>query len=344
MTHDLGGQFVPFSALDAIQPMHMLVGEEGTVRHVAPTLAKISPEENLIGKAFFDLFAVERPRTLASGPSLTDLVGKRLRLRFMEASSLKAKVLPLGKGDGYFIDLSFGISVISAVAEHSLTNADFASNDPTVEMLYLAEANAAAMHEARRLVARLQSARDTAQDASLTDGLTGLKNRRALEAEVAERVRQNQIFSLLQIDLDYFKAVNDTHGHAAGDAVLQATSDRLQNQLRSGDFASRIGGDEFVIIVSEVADGEGLVKIATRLIRQIEEPVNHDGIECRISASIGIARSIAYRDPSLDQMMADADRALYAAKGDGRGRAILVNETIPDMASGPSQAPARSAR
>ncbi len=326
MTEAISGQFVPSSALDAVLPMHLLLTDDGIIRHVAPTIQKVAPATGLSGQAFLDVFRIDRPLGLSDTKSVSTLVDVRLRLVFKDCSrtSLKSRVIPLGKGKGYLVDLSFGISVVNAVADYGLSSADFAPNDTTVEMLYLTEANAAAMKEAQRLVLRLQAARQTAENASLTDGLTGLKNRRALEAEVGTLVRQRKMFGLLQIDLDFFKAVNDTHGHAAGDAVLQCAASRIKNAARDVDFPARIGGDEFVLLVTECDNAEVLVSIAERIIRSIEKPINFGGIECRISASVGVTVSSDYETATLEQMMLDADHALYAAKNEGRGRAIFA--------------------
>ena len=326
MNGELNGCFLPATALDMLMPMHVVVGPKGKLRHVGPTLARIAPTGALDGLDFFDVFTVERPRRKAGARRLDDLIGRRARLHFTQdpSSTLKATVLPLTESEGHLVDLSFGISVVSAVAEHGLTGADFPSNDPTVEMLYLAEANAAVMEEARRLIGRLQSARDTAESASLTDGLTGLRNRRAFENEVELRLRRNLPFCLMHIDLDYFKAVNDTHGHAAGDAVLFETARRLNEEIRVGDFVARIGGDEFVLLVSRNLNARELLGIAERIISSIEVPTHYKDEPCRISASVGIVLSTAYEIPSLATMMLDADQALYDAKESGRGRAVMV--------------------
>lgn len=316
---------LPFGTLDALLPMHLVVGPDGTIGHAGRTFRKVCPEAQIEGRALFDILEVERPLKLVGVTDPAALIGARLRLRFRRkgGGTLKGVVTPLAPADGFLIDLSFSISVVSSVAEFGLSSADFAESDQTVEMLYLAEANAAVVSEARRLIRRLELARDAAALASLTDGLTGLGNRRALDGWLTARVQGGQPFALLQIDLDYFKAVNDTHGHGAGDAVLQTTARRLQRMLRPGDDLARAGGDEFVALIGSAVDGDRIAHLADRLIAEIEEPVRVGGVTCRISASIGAALSTSYAAPTLERMLADADAALYDVKRSGRGRARI---------------------
>ncbi|MEL7106078.1 MAG: diguanylate cyclase [Pseudomonadota bacterium] len=311
--------------LDAVMPMHMVIGVDGLIRHVGPTLRKVLVGGDLVGTSFWDGFEVVRPSIKTRARGLDGYVNTRMRLQYRHDAGLglRASLYPLGEDQGFLMTVSFGISVVAAVAEHELTGADFSRNDPTVEMLYLAEANAAAMREARRLIGRLQIARDTAEDASLTDPLTGLRNRRGLESEAAERLRSGQLFTLLLLDLDYFKSVNDVHGHAAGDAVLIEVAERLKNCVRPGDVIARIGGDEFVLLVNPPLRNAQTLALAKRIISAIEAPVLFEGATCRVSASAGFVVSNGYEAPLLEEMLRDADAALYDAKMQGRGRAIV---------------------
>ena len=319
------GVELPLAALDALLPMHVVVNPEGLVKHAGPTFRKICPSEPF-GRALVDVFEIERPLKLVGAGEVGSLVGTRLRLRVkgLPETTLKGVVTELAPGAGHVLDLSFGISVVSAVAEHGLTGADFAQSDQTIEMLYLAEANLAAMSEARRLIERLEVSRDAATVASLCDGLTKIGNRRALEHALAAKVKSGRGFALLQIDLDFFKSVNDTHGHAAGDAVLKATAERLAQLSRRDDDLARIGGDEFVMLVGGTTDEGALRRLAERLIAAIEEPVLVNGAQCRVSASIGVSVSTCHNAPDLKGMLAAADAALYAAKRSGRGRAAVA--------------------
>jgi diguanylate cyclase (GGDEF)-like protein len=134
-------------------------------------------------------------------------------------------------------------------------------------------------------------------------------------------------FGLLHMDLDYFKAVNDTLGHAAGDQVLEHVGRILQEHVRAEDCAARIGGDEFIVVVADRTEAKVLQMIAERIIARVSEPLEFQGTECRVSASVGIVRSVDMEKPDPARLLAAADRALYAAKHAGRSQAVLLSAT-----------------
>ena len=187
-----------------------------------------------------------------------------------------------------------------------------------------AEANAAVTRELRGLNLRLEGARVAAEEEAMTDPLTGLRNRRATDLVLERLCAARASFGLLHMDLDFFKAVNDTLGHAAGDFVLENVGRILREQLRAEDCAARIGGDEFVVIVVGRSDPKTLQAIADRIIARICQPMEFEGQVAQVSASIGIVRSADAAQPDATQLLATADRALYAAKHAGRGRAVLL--------------------
>jgi diguanylate cyclase (GGDEF)-like protein len=184
------------------------------------------------------------------------------------------------------------------------------------------------MEEARRLNKRLEGARNAAEAEALTDALTGLGNRRAMEEALARLVAEGAPFGLINFDLDRFKAVNDTLGHAAGDAVLSAVAGALRAELRRGDLAARVGGDEFVAILPALDEPAQLAAIAGRIIARVEIPVPYGDTLCSVSASAGIAVSTHYTAPDPERLLQDADRALYASKHAGRGRATLFGAAL----------------
>ncbi len=161
-----------------------------------------------------------------------------------------------------------------------------------------------------------------------TDPLTGLPNRLALNAFVSKVTQRDvlddgEALAWLAIDLDGFKAVNDTYGHAAGDALLVDVSARLQACVRQDDLLARHGGDEFsaLIRVSAYGADEEALQVAARMLEAVREPVDFQGLTLRVGSSVGIA--IWPRDASALEVVAErADQALYAAKGAGRGRAV----------------------
>ena len=237
--------------------------------------------------------------------------GQRLGLVLRHAPELplRGAAVALPDGAGVMLDLSLGLSFARAVTAFGLTLSDFSPCDQTIELLYLHEANSATTALSQHLTARLQNARAEAQ--AMTDPLTGLANRRAMDGEVTRALADySDDFGLMQIDLDLFKRVNDSLGHAAGDAVLERVGDVLRQHLRLGDMAARVGGDEFIVLFRDCAAPDDLGRIAKRLISACEVPISYRGQMCTISASIGIASVRAYgQRPSLDQLLADADTA-----------------------------------
>ncbi len=157
-----------------------------------------------------------------------------------------------------------------------------------------------------------------------TDFLTNLANRRYFMqrlAEEAERVKRgNQPMSVLLLDMDSFKSVNDTHGHDIGDRVLQVIASITQEIKRVSDVAARIGGEEFAILLPDT-DRDGAIKLAQRLRGTINEQIIADarGHPIHVTASIGVA-TMSCLDDGIDHILTHADRALYRAKGAGKNR------------------------
>jgi two-component system, cell cycle response regulator len=156
-----------------------------------------------------------------------------------------------------------------------------------------------------------------------TDSLTGLMNRRAfmqaMDRERSRAVRHTLPLSLLMLDVDHFKRVNDTHGHDAGDAVLRGIAVVLMKIARKSDFVSRWGGEEFVVALAQTAEGGGRVA-AERVRRAVAETpfTLPNGETIHATASVGLASATA--QINLDELIARADRALYTAKARGRNR------------------------
>lgn len=162
------------------------------------------------------------------------------------------------------------------------------------------------------------------RELAATDMLTGLPNRRAFIARLEEehaRLRRfdGQQAAVLMLDLDYFKNINDTWGHPAGDAVLREVATVINEQIRQVDLCSRLGGEEFAVLLTGAAP-EAAREFAERLRRKIAEiVVNHEGNKIKVTASIGVA-ALRAADDSADASLLRADRALYKAKETGRDR------------------------
>ena len=153
------------------------------------------------------------------------------------------------------------------------------------------------------------------------DALTDLPNRVRFREDMEKalgRVARGETIAALCLDLDHFKAVNDTLGHPVGDALLQAVSDRIRACVRSNDTVARLGGDEFAIVQVGAEQPVGSITLAARLIKELGEPFDVVGHQVVIGASVGI--SIAPNDGNEpDHLLKNADMALYRAKEDGRG-------------------------
>jgi diguanylate cyclase (GGDEF)-like protein/PAS domain S-box-containing protein len=154
------------------------------------------------------------------------------------------------------------------------------------------------------------------------DALTGLPNRALfldrLDQALARAAREDELVAVLQLDLDRFKDVNDTLGHAAGDHLLHVTADRLRRCLRRQDTVARVGGDEFVVLLPGLKRPTDAARAAEQIVRAVGEPVPYDGREIHTAASVGIT-VYPLDDTQPSQLVRNADIALYRAKAEGRG-------------------------
>jgi diguanylate cyclase (GGDEF)-like protein len=169
---------------------------------------------------------------------------------------------------------------------------------------------------------------------ALMDPLTRLPNRRhllqTLKKSLSISSRHRQLGALLFIDLDKFKPVNDQHGHAVGDALLQAVAKRFSNFLRAEDTAARIGGDEFIILLGSLNQDRALAleearAVGEKTIAYLEQPFDVNGHSVEISASIGITL-FPSGDLDGDELLKQADAAMYAAKKQGRQCVMVYHE------------------
>ncbi len=322
-------------AFDKLMPLHLQLDTNGCIAHAGPTLRKILADEFVLGRPVSEVFELRRPARGASAAELAAAIGENIHLRMVNGSGtrLKGMVTQNPLADGLLLNLAFGISVVDAVRDYHLTITDFASTDLTVEMLYLVEAKSAVMAETLELNMRLQSAKIEAEEQAYTDALTGLKNRRAMDHLLASALHGEKPFTMMHLDLDFFKAVNDTLGHAAGDLVLEQVATVLNDVTRSDDIVARVGGDEFVLLFSGDLKFEVIDRLCTRIISRLEEPVEFDGQPCRISGSIGIVQSKMYDQPDAERMLHDADIALYASKHKGRACYTLYSDELLENAA-----------
>ena len=162
---------------------------------------------------------------------------------------------------------------------------------------------------------------------AVTDALTGLYNRRYLETHLAHliehAVNRGKALSVLTLDVDFFKAVNDSHGHDAGDRVLQEIAGRIRSSIRNIDLACRTGGEEFVVVLpaTDIATAE---RVGERIRKTVASKPFNAAPDCllNITASVGIS-ALSNVDEGVEELLKRADKALYRAKREGRNRVIL---------------------
>lgn len=157
-----------------------------------------------------------------------------------------------------------------------------------------------------------------------SDALTGLPNRFAVLERLAQLSDSGQQASVLFIDVDGFKSVNDSRGHATGDQVLIVIANRLQSELRAGSIVGRLGGDEFVVVATDLPDEHAVMRLGRRLIERVEQPYQFDDALFGLSASVGVATMLP-GDAPLD-VIHRADAAVYHAKDLGRARVEVFDQ------------------
>lgn len=155
------------------------------------------------------------------------------------------------------------------------------------------------------------------------DALTGLPNRVLLADRLRQAMtrarRQQQFVAVAYIDLDGFKAINDQHGHDVGDRFLRAVGERMRSRLREWDTVARIGGDEFVVLLVDLPEGEILQELLERLSRALSEPLPLDALVLPVAASIGVSLYPQDTELEAEQLLRQADQAMYEAKHGGKG-------------------------
>ncbi|NHC46770.1 sensor domain-containing phosphodiesterase [Motilibacter aurantiacus] len=183
-----------------------------------------------------------------------------------------------------------------------------------------------------RLVVEQSRARDRLTELATRDTVTGLLNRSAFLQQAEQALRTPPVpgreHVLLFCDIDHFKLVNDTRGHAAGDAYLRAAADALSERLRPGDLACRYAGDAFTILARDVPSG-AVQALADRAVSAFAVPVTVAGHDLRLTASVGAAGS-AVTGTSVGALLIDSDLAMHEAKAAGRSRAIVCDASLRD--------------
>jgi diguanylate cyclase (GGDEF)-like protein len=186
--------------------------------------------------------------------------------------------------------------------------------------------------ELSKEVAERGEAEMRARTLALTDPLTGFLNRRSVSEQgsvlLDQYGRRGKSISMMMLDLDHFKNVNDVHGHAVGDAVLRVAAERIKSVMPPSALCARLGGDEFVVILPFDAENQDVVtRIAEKLVGALAQPIRADTIHVTISTSIGITRAEPGTE-TMETMMRHSDIAMYAAKKQGRNRFVWFDASM----------------
>ncbi len=273
---------------------------EGVLVHVNEALCLLlgRPERDVLGTTLEQLTHPEDRATVRA-------IFERATASQMRSKPFELRVV---RNDGRTVWVLLGISVLSDADGRALhTIAQF------VDVSAAKEAEEKLVHQA------------------LYDQLTGLPNRMLIQDRLTHALeqcgRRSKGVTLLFIDLDHFKVVNDSLGHGAGDVLLVTVAERLQSVIRDGDTAGRFGGDEFVVVCEDQVEQERALMLADRLATSLAVPFWVAGREMTISASIGIAFATGPHLAAQD-LLRNADAAMYRAKELGRGRPVIFDEAM----------------
>lgn len=264
---------------------------------------------------YLDIYGI--PRDLAApGVSLRDILEHRIRLGNYPEKDAEAYIAQRVK---LVTDQEFVTEL------HHLRNGSVIS----ITHQPLDDGGWLTMHED---VTELYGLRQDINHLAFHDYLTDLPNRLKLnerldEAFLLARAGESSGFALLFLDLDGFKAVNDTHGHAAGDELLKVVAERLKATVRETDTVSRLGGDEFAVVATPDMTEDEAQALASRIISAIREPFQVAGEEVEINVSIGIVLSETGKT-WRDEMLTKADKAMYRAKKSGGGDFTMYCQSV----------------
>jgi diguanylate cyclase (GGDEF)-like protein len=197
---------------------------------------------------------------------------------------------------------------------------------PFASLFFIFRRNQELHHE----VDRRRVAEEAIQRLAHFDVLTGLPNRNLLEDRLTQAIarakRGRTRLAVFFIDLDGFKAINDTHGHAAGDELLRQVAERIQKQIRELDTAARLGGDEFLVLLDEAGTDDQIALTAERLVAEISPPCCVCGTELSVSASLGISVFSGLAPENDELLVRHADQAMYEAKSKGKNQCVFFTE------------------
>lgn len=301
------------------QPVKVLVADDSAVSRKLVELTLSEKQYSLVfaksGRETLDLFAEQHPSLVIVDWMMPDLTGLEIckHIRSRAQASYTYIILLTGKSEKE--------SVVEGLA---------AGADDYLTKPFHHEELIARVGVGLRIIGlqrEIEAKNLLLKELSLTDALTSLPNRRAIEdwatRQLSGAARYGFSFWVALADLDHFKRVNDTYGHDAGDNVLKAFSEILKSNSRKSDICGRIGGEEFLLVLTHTT-GENAKLVIDRVRVELEAThFNFDGKSLKVTASFGLAGFVGTRAPDFNRLVAQADAALYSAKRQGRNRLEL---------------------
>ena len=298
------------------------LGRQASAEHLVGAFSRVSLDSDQGTRVLILGLAVEHSHVVAGA---NRLAGQMLQLGLL--LSLLAALLALWLGRAFSAPLRAMVKEIQHFSEHrQIGTLPLQRED---ELGLLARSIYQQQSQILEQIQQLHDSHQAAEHLAHHDSLTGLGNRLLfidrLQHAISNARRSGKRLALVFVDLDYFKEINDSHGHAMGDAVLRQVANLLRGATRAGDTVARLGGDEFVILYDGLDTHSDLPQIAGKLLARFQNRLLIDGQEIHIQASMGISRFPEDGQDSVS-LLQHADRAMYQAKRDGRNRIRFSNE------------------